>query len=103
MDSGEWTEYTINVLTTGTYNIQTQVAASGAGGTFHIEFNGVNKTGTITIPNTGGWQTWTTVSIPNVSLSSGQQIMKIVSDANNSSTGIIGNIDWVKINASSSP
>src|SRR3989344_1719248 len=77
MDPGEWTEYTINVPTTGTYNIQTQVAASGAGGTFHIEFDGVNKTGTITIPSTGGWQTWTTLTIPNVSLSQGQQIMKL--------------------------
>jgi hypothetical protein len=41
-----------------------RVASSSAGGSFHIELNraGGNLTGTLMIPDTGGWQTWTTVS-----------------------------------------
>ena len=60
--AGEWLKYTVNVTTAGTYNIQARVASSGADGTFHIEVNGVDKTGSMTIPNTGGWQSWTTIT-----------------------------------------
>jgi hypothetical protein len=74
-DPGEWLEYTVNVSTAGTYNIATRVAAPSAGGTFHIEFNGVDKTGNITVPVTGGWQNWTTVNA-TAHLSAGTQVMR---------------------------
>ncbi len=80
MGTGEWLEYTVNVSGTGTYTIEARVAAMAAGKTFYVEFNGVNKTGNITVPNTGGWQNWTTVSVP-VSLSAGTQIMRFVSNS----------------------
>ena len=35
--------------------------------------NGTNVTGPLTIPNTGGWQAWQTVTTP-VTLSAGQQV-----------------------------
>jgi hypothetical protein len=72
---GEWLEYTVNVSTAGTYNIATRVASSSAGGTCYIAFNGVNKTGNITVPVTGGWQNWTTV-YATANLSAGTQIMR---------------------------
>ena len=60
--AGEWLNYTVNVAAAGTYDITLRVASAGAGGTFHLEVNGVNKTGTLSVPNTGGWQTWKTLS-----------------------------------------
>jgi len=54
MEAGEWLQYTVNVATTGTYDLDVRVAANGNGGTFHIEFNGVDKTGSMVIPNTAG-------------------------------------------------
>jgi beta-glucanase (GH16 family) len=80
MATGEWLEYTVNVSGTGNYTLEARVAAMAAGKTFYVEFNGVNKTGNITVPNTGGWQNWTTVSAP-VSLSAGTQIMRFVSNS----------------------
>ncbi len=74
-NAGEWLEYTVNVSTAGTYNIETRVASASAGGTCYIEFNGVNKTGNITVPVTGGWQNWTTVNATAI-LSAGTQIMR---------------------------
>src|SRR5436309_5183726 len=56
----EWLKFTVNVATAGTYSIDVRVASSGAGGSFHIEVNGVDKTGPVTIPNTARWQTRTT-------------------------------------------
>ena len=36
-------EYTVNVATAGNYNVDVRAASMLAGGTFHIEFNGVDK------------------------------------------------------------
>jgi glucosylceramidase len=69
-DIGEWLEYTVDV-TAGTYNIIARVAGnnpSGASITFKLDETTV---GTISVPNTGGWQNWTDVSISNVSISGG--------------------------------
>jgi beta-galactosidase len=73
--TGEWLEYTVNVAAAGSYTIGTRVAAQSTGGSFYIAFDGVNKTGTVTVPATGGWQNWTTVN-STVSLSAGTQIMR---------------------------
>lgn len=53
-NSGEWLIYTIEVVDAGEYKVDVQAAAPSAS-TFHIELNGVNVTGTINTPNTGGW------------------------------------------------
>ena len=92
----EWLRYTVNVAAAGTYTFDVRVGSLGAGGTFHIEVNGVDKTGPFVIPNTGGWQTWATVSKAGVSLSAGPQVLRIVMDANGAS-GSIGNMNWLKI------
>jgi GH18 family chitinase len=81
VQAGEWLEYTVNVQTAGTYSLQVRVASTTAGKTFHIEMNGANVSGTITVPNTGGWQTWQTVTVNTTSLTTGQKVMRIVMDA----------------------
>lgn len=73
-NNGEWTEYTVNVASTASYNIATRVA-SPVGGSFRIEMDGVNITGTLTVPNTGGWQNWVDVN-KVVMLNAGQHVMR---------------------------
>jgi hypothetical protein len=75
---GEWLEYTVAVAAAGQYTIEARVASNSSGGNFHIEFDGVDKTGNIAVPITGGWQNWTTVSA-TVTLSAGTHIMRFVS------------------------
>jgi hypothetical protein len=91
---GEWLNYTVNVAAAGSYQLDARVAAAGQGGTFHVEVGGVNKTGSLTIPNTGGWQAWTTVGT-TVSLSAGVQTLKLVWDSSGP-TGIVGNLNFLK-------
>jgi phosphatidylserine/phosphatidylglycerophosphate/cardiolipin synthase-like enzyme len=93
--AGEWLKYTVTVATAGTYTVEARVAASGAGGTFHIEADNVDKTGPMTIPNTGGWQTWTTIS-KNVSLSAGPQVWRLVIDSAGSG-GVVGNLNHIRV------
>jgi Carbohydrate binding module (family 6) len=93
---GEWLNYRVNVATAGTYNLDVRVASNGQGGTFHVEVNGVDKTGPITIPNTGGWWAWTTIRKTGVSLSAGQQTIRLVMDSIGT-TGFVGNINWLRL------
>jgi endonuclease/exonuclease/phosphatase family metal-dependent hydrolase len=92
---GEWLQYTVSVARSATYTLKARVASLGTGGTFRVEFDGVNKTGSITIPNTGGWQTWQTVS-KSFSLGSGQKRMRVVFE-NTGSNGAIGNLNYISL------
>ncbi len=94
--AGEWLEYTVNVVSAGVHTLEARVASSGSGGTFHVEFGGVNKTGTMAVPNTGGWQTWQTITSSVFTLSAGQQVMRVALDAVGA-TGSIGNFNWLRI------
>lgn len=91
--TGEWLTYSVNVTASGAYQFEARVAANGQGGTFHVEFNGRDATGPLTIPNTGGWQTWTTVS-KTVSLTAGPQVMRVVVD---SAGAVVGNFNWFRV------
>lgn len=96
--AGEWLEYTVNVARAGTYTLEVRVASEGAGGTFHVEFDGVDKSGPMTVPNTGGWQNWTTLVKTNVALNAGTQVMRLSEGAVGPS-GSIGNINWIRLSA----
>ncbi len=74
--AGEWLHYTVNVQSGGAYTLNLRVAST-RGGTIYVLFNGTNKTGTIRVPVTGGYQAWTTVSAP-VNLDGGTQVMRVV-------------------------
>jgi len=91
IQNGEWLEYTVDVATTGTYDIEVRVASASAGGTLHIEFDGTDVTGPLSFSATGGWQNWTTVNANGVTLSAGEQIMRIAMDASDF------NVNWVNI------
>ena len=95
--AGEWLKYTVNVGSSGSYKVVARVASSGTGGTFHIEFNGTNKTGAMRVPNTGGWKTFQDLTA-TVSLSAGVQSMRVVFDTNGSG-GAVGNLSAVRFDA----
>jgi hypothetical protein len=72
VDPGEWLIYSVNVASAGSYTAEFRVASLGTGGTFHLEMNGTNVTGTMSVPNTGGWQNWQTLTV-TVPLAAGAQ------------------------------
>lgn len=88
---GEWLAYTVNVATRGAYRLNARVASQDAGGTFHLESAGRHLTESLRIPDTGGWQTWTTVTA-KVTLPAGRQTLKLVFDAPGAGDGC-GNLN----------
>ncbi len=93
--AGEWLEYTVNV-TAGTYKMEVRVAATVAGKSLHVEMNGTNI-GNISVPNTGGWQNWQTVTINNISMTAGQKVMRVYFDTD----GI--NLNYVNFASGTTP
>jgi len=80
---GQWFNYTVNVATAGTYTVALRVSSPyGITDGLHIDnASGTNLTGSVTIPNTGGYQTWTTVDA-SITLPAGQQTLTVDQDDN---------------------
>ncbi|MGA3268565.1 MAG: glycoside hydrolase family 3 C-terminal domain-containing protein [Verrucomicrobiota bacterium] len=71
LDNGEWLEYTVNPPDpSAIYSISVRVAAPAAGGQLRVRLNGTVLRA-VSIPNTGGYQNWQTVTLPNVPVQGG--------------------------------
>jgi hypothetical protein len=100
--AGEWLTYTIDVASTQTYNVDFRVASNGVGGKFHLEVDGTDVTGSLSSPNTGGWQVWKTVTKTGVTLSFGRHVLRLFMDSVGA-TGSVGNFNYVRFNRVASP
>ncbi|MBF4491305.1 PQQ-dependent sugar dehydrogenase [Flavobacterium sp. MR2016-29] len=78
----EWLKYTAKVNTAGTYTINLRIASPYANRKLHLEVDGVNSTGVVNIPNTGGFQAWQTFAIPNIALTQGTHVITLYFDEN---------------------
>lgn len=76
---GEFLTYTVNVKKAGTYEVSFYVASSYDSGKIHLECDGVDKTGVISIPNTVGFQNWNVVK-KSVTLNPGKHLLKLTAD-----------------------
>ena len=86
--AGEWDDYTINLAQGGTYRIDFRVAnAQTTSPIFHVNCDGQNVTGPISVPYTGSYSTWQTISA-TATLPAGTHVLRISYDQNgNQATG----------------
>jgi beta-glucosidase len=80
---GQWFNYTVNVSTAGTYSVAFRVASPyGITDALHIDnAAGTNLSGSVAVPNTGGYETWSTATA-SVTLPAGQQTLTVDQDTN---------------------
>lgn len=69
IDKGEWMKYTVEVTTDGVYDIDVRVASGGGGGSFQFLLGDVPLSSPVQVPDTQGWQSWQTVTVSDVVLS----------------------------------
>jgi len=91
--SGEWLEYTVSVEQAGTYDLTARVSSDAGGGALRVAVDGTDVTGTVDVPATGGWQSWTTVSATGIDLSAGEHVVRLTMEAD------LFNIDWFEFSA----
>jgi hypothetical protein len=48
------------------------------------------------VPNTGGWQTWQTITKGGLPLTAGTHAVRLVFDAGTAENGGAGNYNWVR-------
>jgi hypothetical protein len=77
IQNGEWVEYTIDVAETGKHNFSFRVATQVASQSFGMLIDEVSVASNINVPNTGGWQTWSTIKVSNVNLTAGQHVLRL--------------------------
>lgn len=74
IDTGDWMSYgDVSIPSSGWYTVSFRVASQDGGGTLRLEQNsGTDELAVVSIPSTGGWQNWTTVTA-DVYLNAGTQ------------------------------
>ena len=73
----EWLEYSVVIDSSTIYSLSFYVASGSSGGSFHLEIDNVDVTGTINTPGTGGWGTYVTINKRDVDLNKGEHILKL--------------------------
>lgn len=81
--AGQWFNYTVEVATAGVYTVSFRVSSPyGIADALHIaSSSGTSLTGAVAVPNTGGYETWTTVTA-SITLPAGQQTLTVDQDSN---------------------
>ena len=78
--AGEWLEYGVDAFFGSTYALDVRLASLLAGGRFHVTLDGVGVA-SFTVPATGSWQTYTTLSSPkNVYVPEGIHTLRLTMD-----------------------
>jgi N-acetylneuraminic acid mutarotase len=96
----EWLEYTVDVATAGTYGLELRLASGSNGGTMHVEVDGVNVTGAIAVPKTGGWDKFVTVTRSGIGMTAGRHLVRVSFDAEATAGVGIGRFDSLKFTTS---
>ncbi len=91
IDTGDWMAYSnVNFPTSGAYTVEYRVA-SAAGGRLSLDLNGgATVLGTLNVPATGGWQSWTTIS-HTVNVNAGTYNLGVYAQAGG------WNLNWIRI------
>jgi beta-glucanase (GH16 family) len=86
--AGEWLNYSSTIDAAGTYEVTARVASGGGGGSFILQEDQADLA-TFSVPDTGGWQSWTTVT-QEVDLSGGDHMVSVYFET----AGV--NLDWLE-------
>ncbi|MCB9504273.1 MAG: carbohydrate-binding protein [Deferribacteres bacterium] len=77
IEDGEWLQFTTEIVQTGTYSFKFRVANGGTAGLIQLALDGRIISRTITIPNTGGWDTWKDVAVEGIPLENGVHKLQV--------------------------
>ncbi len=100
--AGEWLVYSVEVTKPGTYRLEIPVASKGPGGVFHVEFDGVDVTGPLRVPDTGGWDRLQVIGKSGVTLAAGPARMRVVMDADGAVPSV-ADIDCLRFSLEPAP
>jgi chitinase len=85
MPAGEWLAYTVGADSARQFTIRARVGSALPDRTFHIEIDGEDVSGPVSVPRLADWDRYNTVVVPGVSLTPGEHSLRFV----------VGPLDWI--------
>ncbi|NQV38518.1 MAG: cellulase family glycosylhydrolase [Candidatus Marinimicrobia bacterium] len=76
IQTGEWVTYTVEVSKTDSFEVMLNVASQNGSGQLRLNVNGLAVIPIIDIPETGGWQVWTSMDAGKIFLNKGSNIFE---------------------------
>jgi hypothetical protein len=105
-EPGEWIEYTVDATFGGDYTFKARLAfgysGDTEGGKFHVEMDGNDITGQITVPHTGSWSTFQTIE-ELVTITSGQHVMRVFIDSRSPAGRDAADFNWFSLEPQGDP
>jgi len=92
---GEWVEYSIDVQQAGNYELEIRLSNADPNGRVHLEVDGVNVTGALTVPDTNSFSVFQSVK-KTFALTTGAHVLRLAMDVA-ASTGSVAGVDWMKL------
>ncbi|WNJ18798.1 carbohydrate-binding protein [Pontibacter sp. G13] len=96
IQNGDYIEFDVSVASTGSYDIDFRVATNTSGGTIQLK-QGSTILATRTVSNTGGWQSWSTVST-TANLTAGNYTFRFEFVGG---SGFLFNLNWIDFSTNS--
>lgn len=100
IQDGSWCEYTINVPTTGQYRLNLRTASNNnnGGGIINLSIDG-SSAGSVVVPDTNNWQSWTTIlAYVNFTTTGNHTLRMDFSAGTPGDTGFLFNLNWFSYN-----
>ena len=88
--SGEWLEYSVNVIVSGKYQFRANAANGLEGGSFMLLLDGKAITDTVVVPQGEDWNTYGFVEGETAEMEKGEHVLRILF------TGSYVNLDWIQ-------
>jgi hypothetical protein len=96
IENGDWAEYLVDVPAAGTYAVDFRVSSAGVGGTVEMVVGG-SIIGSATVPVTGGWSNWATISTTTTFDTAGPQTLRLNFVGG---SGYLYNVNWFEFTMS---
>ena len=93
--TGEWVEYTLDVAVAGNYELELRLSNTEPNAKVHAEIDGTNVTGSITVPDTNNFSTFSSVK-RTFALTAGSHVLRLAFDAQ-AVNGSVAGVDWMKL------
>jgi hypothetical protein len=93
-DTGDWMDYLVSLQSAGNYTLNLRVATAYGNAQVQIRRPEGTVLQTVTVPNTGGWQNWQTITT-QLALPAGEQRIRIFTSSANGGW----NLNWLQLQA----
>ena len=78
--TGEWIQYSVNVAVEAVYEVDVRVASNSSEGKFHFQSGLADISLPVQVPNTGAWDSWQTMKLSGLVLTSGDYKLRFYVD-----------------------